>query len=77
MWKHTHRDFRGTLDGVRTVLHLVPARGTCIVTLASLTDEELRAKLPARVAAASAKLPAPLRPDSADALARRRRTQAQ
>lgn len=52
VWKHTHRDFKGRItDGARTVLHLVPGSGTCIVALAKLSDEELLGKLPASVMA--------------------------
>lgn len=47
VWKHTHRDFKGTsADGTRTVLHYLSNVGTCAVSLASLSDEELIAKLP-------------------------------
>lgn len=50
VWRHTHRDFKGLIDGIRTVLHLAPG-GTCVVALSSLTDAELFDKLPSRVRA--------------------------
>lgn len=47
VWKHTHRDYKGVgADGVRRVLHMITNQGTCSVPLSSLTEEELRAKLP-------------------------------
>lgn len=57
VWQHTHRDFRGVTDGVRTVL-ILRAGGTTLVSLSSLTDDECLAKLTskerARVIAARA-----------------------
>lgn len=50
VWRHTHRDFKGLIDGVRTVLHLVRGGGGA-VPLSSLTDAELYDKLPSRVRA--------------------------
>jgi hypothetical protein len=50
VWKHTHSDFKGkALDGSKCVLHFVTNVGTCSVAIKSFTDEELIAKLPARV----------------------------
>lgn len=56
VWKHTHADFRGAhpvkradgrLVGLnKSVLHLVPGKGTCIVYLKDLSDAELAEKLP-------------------------------
>jgi len=47
VWKHTHRDYKGTnKGGNRTILHSVTNVGTCVVTLASLSDAELLNKLP-------------------------------
>lgn len=41
IWRHTHRDYKGTLpDGTRTVLMLREG-GTCLVPLESLTEAEL------------------------------------
>lgn len=45
IWNATHRDFRGVLDGVRTIL--VCRKGaTVIVALADLTEAEVAARLP-------------------------------
>ena len=49
VWKHTHKDFKGKLEGAKTVLIGVPTKGTCIVLVASLTEEQCLAKLPAKV----------------------------
>lgn len=50
VWKHTHKDFKGKLpDGTKTVLFNSDKNGTCLVTLAGLTDEQLIAKLPKKV----------------------------
>jgi len=58
VWRHTHPDFRGTHvlireDGreehPRSVLHLIPGKGTCIVLIRDLSDAELQAKLPREV----------------------------
>lgn len=51
IWRKTHRDFKGNLDGVRCVLVLRSA-GTCLVPLDSLTDAEIESKLPASYVAA-------------------------
>jgi hypothetical protein len=51
VWRHTHRDFKGLIDGARTVLHRAPGGGTCLAWLSSLTDAELYDKLPSRVRA--------------------------
>ena len=48
MWKHTHRDFKGTFeDGTRTIMVGDPKRGTILKVLGTFTDDELRARLPA------------------------------
>jgi hypothetical protein len=44
IWKRTHRDFKGRMDGVRTIM--VYRNGTCLVALDDLTDEEIESKLP-------------------------------
>lgn len=50
VWKHTHRDFKGKReDGTKCVLHFSPSEGTCSVTLSSLSDSQLRDKLPRKV----------------------------
>jgi hypothetical protein len=38
IWKHTHRDFKGKIDGVRYIL--VFRNGTQSVALENLTDAE-------------------------------------
>jgi hypothetical protein len=48
LWKNTHRDFRGSIDGEKNVLVLRP-EGTCLVSISSLTDEELLDKMPKRI----------------------------
>lgn len=48
VYKHTHADFKGRIDGVRTILKCTN-QGTCAVPLTSFTDEELLEKLPSRV----------------------------
>lgn len=40
IWKHTHPDYRGKIDGVRYVLVGRRGSGTCSVPLQSLTAEE-------------------------------------
>lgn len=44
VWKNTHSDFRGKIDGRKTVL--VYRNGTTLVFLDNLTDEEINDKLP-------------------------------
>lgn len=44
VWKNTHNDFRGKIDGRKTVL--VYRNGTTLVFLDSLTDEEINDRLP-------------------------------
>lgn len=44
IWKHTHRDYRGTMNGVRTILTLRQG-GTTLVRLDDLTDDEKADKL--------------------------------
>lgn len=48
LWKNTHKDFRGSIDGVKNVL-LLTAQGTCLYPLSALTDEELLSKIPKRL----------------------------
>lgn len=45
VWKLTHKDYRGTTEGVRHVLHQT-SRGTTSSPLSALTDLQLRALLP-------------------------------
>ena len=46
IWRHTHRDYKGTrADGVKTIL--VNENGaTCLVELDALTDAQIAEKLP-------------------------------
>jgi hypothetical protein len=44
IWRHTHRDFRGTSEGVKTIL-VGGTGGTSLVALDALTDEQLMDKL--------------------------------
>lgn len=44
IWRHTHKDYRGALDGAKTIL--VFRNGTCLVALDDLTDAEIAEKLP-------------------------------
>jgi hypothetical protein len=44
VWRNTHKDFRGVSNGVKTIM--VYRQGTCLVALADLTDEEIKARLP-------------------------------
>lgn len=44
-WTATHRDFRGVTNGEKTILTLTK-NGTCLVSVSSLSDEELLSKLP-------------------------------
>lgn len=43
IWRDTHADFKGTMDGVRTILVL--RGGTCLVALDGLTDNEIADRL--------------------------------
>jgi hypothetical protein len=49
LWKNTHKDFRGSIDGEKNVLINRGGEGTCLVPLSALTDEELLGKLPKRL----------------------------
>jgi hypothetical protein len=49
LWKNTHKDFRGSIDGVKNVLVNRGAEGTCLVSLDALTDQELLSKIPKRL----------------------------
>ena len=44
VWKHTHRDYKGKLNGERTIM--VYRQGTCLVRLADLTDDEIEERIP-------------------------------
>jgi hypothetical protein len=44
IWKKTHRDFKGKVEGKRSIL--VNREGaTCLVPLTDLTDEEIERRL--------------------------------
>jgi hypothetical protein len=44
VWKHTHRDYKGKLNGERSIM--VYREGTCLVLLKDLTDAEIEARIP-------------------------------
>lgn len=44
VWKHTHRDYKGTMNGIKTIM--VYRQGTCLVALSDLTDKEIETRLP-------------------------------
>lgn len=45
IWRHTHRDFKST-EGARSILQNVSGKGTCLVHLETMTDEQIEAELP-------------------------------
>ncbi len=45
VWRATHNDYRGMIDGQRTIM-VLRGGGSCLVTLGGLTDEEIAARLP-------------------------------
>jgi hypothetical protein len=50
LWKHTHRNRRlKRANGDKCVLHYEEGHGTCLVPIASLTDEQVLEKLPKSV----------------------------
>jgi hypothetical protein len=49
VWRHTHRDYKGKVNGERTILMYCEGEGTCLVFLKSLTDEQLDARIPRAV----------------------------
>jgi len=44
VWKHTHRDYKGMLEGQRSIM--VYRNGTCLVLLKDLTDKEIDERIP-------------------------------
>ena len=44
IYRSTHRDYKGKIDGVRTIM--VYRNGTTLIDLESLTDAEIESKLP-------------------------------
>lgn len=50
VWRNTHRDFRGTTNGERNILHNEhKGNGTELWFLSQFTDEQLMEKLPKAV----------------------------
>jgi hypothetical protein len=45
IWRSTHPDFRGEIDGTKCVLVLRAGSGTCSVAIEDLTDSEFDDKL--------------------------------
>lgn len=45
IFRHTHRDFKSTINGERYVLVNRRAEGTCLVAIKDLTEAELADKL--------------------------------
>ncbi len=46
IWRHTHKDFRGKVDGVGTIMVNGGARGGILVAVDHLTDEQINDLLP-------------------------------
>ena len=46
VWKHTHRDYKGKLNGQRSIM--VYRNGTCLVLLKDLTDAEIEEMIPSK-----------------------------
>lgn len=44
VWKNTHKDFRGQINGVKNIM--VFRNGSCLVNLTDLTDKEINDRLP-------------------------------
>ena len=44
VWKHTHNDYKGKLNGERSIM--IYRQGTCLVLLKDLTDAEIEYALP-------------------------------
>ena len=52
VWKHTHRDYRGKIDGKRNIMGMDPKTGgSCLVFLHQMTEEELIEALPSKIRA--------------------------
>jgi hypothetical protein len=52
IWTNTHRDFKGTTAGVKTIM--INRNGTTLVALNDLTDAEIASHLPKKVLDAEA-----------------------
>ena len=46
IWTGMHRDFKGTFEGVKRILVMVPGQGTTAVPLDSLTDAQIDEQMP-------------------------------
>lgn len=46
IWNATGKDYRGKLNGRRSVMVYSEQHGTCLAYLDDLSDEEIRRKLP-------------------------------
>jgi len=46
IWRTTHRDFKGTFNGERTIM--VYRNSSCLVRLEDLTEREIADRLPKR-----------------------------
>lgn len=53
VWTNTHRDFKGTMNGVKTIL-VNRGGGTTLIDLDSLTDAEIASHLPKKILEAEA-----------------------
>jgi hypothetical protein len=51
VWRNTHCDFKGTYEGVRTIMVCRRDLGTCLVALDDLSDKEIDDRLPKAKAA--------------------------
>lgn len=49
VYRHTHQDFKGEINGVRTIM--VYRNGTTLVALDDLTDIEIENRLPRKATA--------------------------
>lgn len=52
VWKHTHKDYRGSVKDHKSILingSLIGEVGTILVPLVSLTDQQLLNQLPASI----------------------------
>lgn len=45
IYRHTHKDFKGRMNGERNIL-VLRAGGTTLIPLSALTDAEIAAKFP-------------------------------
>ena len=45
IWKHTHRDFKGTVDGVKTIMVFRSGVGSTLCAITDLSDDEYADRL--------------------------------